>query len=503
MGKTDGIICNDGGAGRSGMKKEDVEFLRKGMRTIRYWESRLPGGGGLGSITDNVRAQARALKKLAYDPEAQKDLIRIAQSSKALIGRMNDDGPDNAGIIQAQRIGERARSLIMLCHNPVVESEVMKRIGLMKGEMTSDARDVLRQEAFAGINRGIDSYDFESEATPLTYFRQGQIRNFLKKAVEREGQEFGVRLKGEKTELAKEIDSYIKSVKSIEDRKPSLTEISDQLGLAPETIAEVLPFVSTPVVRMDAPVKENDYTASIGEMMEDVSPRVDDIAVQNDVRDRVRSAVKSINSPLIRRTMEMVYGLDCDPVKQRDLSEGVYKDKDGNLFSSERSIISKRKANNEDVEYVSQTVLNQQFEDDELVFVPGTPEAYELALVGKDNFDASHKFEREITKEMGMPLTPGKVFIMRTKAEEILRADPRLQGIAGVYRGGNEIENSGSAREKIRHELKRRGVLQSVDSREAKAASSASGGKSKLRLLAEQENLLDEDGRVIREAISI
>jgi hypothetical protein len=478
---------------------QDRHFLRESQSIIGRWERR----GRVANVDrsnpeEYFRLRSQALRQLTQDPQAQRQLVGIAQKSRQLANSLqSSDHPDDLRLHgQAEQISNRARELIILCHYGMIEVDVRRRAHLLKGESTEEARAVLRQEAWAGIDRGIDHYQFDAGANPLTYFRQGQIRNFLSKAIEREGGEAGIRLKARANELGKRVDEEARKIEE-ENRPVTVVELAERLEEPAEKIAEVLPLVQNRAIRMDAPVKSDGISKmSFSDLLVDDSVDVEQQVIDSDASRRVQMAIGEIDSPLQRRLLEMTYGLDGERVEQKDVFDGVYLDANGQAYSAEGTIISDRRARGIKVQKLRQSEINRRFKSGELKFEPGTKEAYELSRISNGDFDPGERYAQYITAETGIPPTSGTVYEAKRRAEQQLRSSTHLKDIVDPYRGDDQLEHSESARHLVRQELARRGIISSAEDKDLTATRARHGGKSKLRQLAEKHGLVDQQGRL-------
>jgi len=506
MGKTTNkVACQfEGSLVGQTSSVSDVDLLKDAARKVGAWSLRTGAINPNLSMEEQIRAKSRALIGLTNNAEEQRALIRIAQQAKEIMDRTKESrSPQDKKLFSmARHINDRSREMILLCHNGMIEKDVMTRAHLLKAEPGEDAKEVLRQEAWAAINKAIDSYKFDAGANPLTYFRRGQIRHFLSKAVDREGGEAGVRLKS-RNEDGKRVDAIAREIKS-EGRPITVAEIAERLHLDPTEVAEILPVVSQQAVRLDAPLRVHDteeLNSTHSDILLDESTDTENEVIAGDARNRVRLAISEIKSPVRRRLLEMTYGIGGEEVEQKDIFDGVYIDGDGQRYSAESTIVSDRKRRGVKVEKLSQKELNSKFNSGALNFEPGTAEAYEMARVAKGQFSASEEFSRFITNETGMPLTSGMVYDSKSRGEDELRSSPHLVGMADAYHGPDELENSESARERVRRALIRKGAVADPNAKNLRSARSKSGGKSKLRELAEDHGMVDDQGRLVSDAV--
>lgn len=480
----------------------DTQVLRQHQWIIGKWESRIARAGVAEkeTLVEQTQAKARAVRALADDPKEQRALIRAAQDAKRIIEETEGQATPQARALNAfaRQVNDRARELFILCHTGFIEQTISRQVHQLRAEDAQHAREVLRQEAWRGLNKGIDRYDFSEKANPLTYTKNW-MRAEISDAIEREGGEAGVRLKSKSNNLGKKVEALAKEIEN-EGRQVTIAELAERLKASPDRIAEVLPHAHGHAVRLDAPVKTDDGASStMGSLIIDPSQQVEEPVLDADVRERVRQAVADIERPFHRRVLELYYGLsDGTTVEQKDLFDGVYRDKRGRAYSAESSVIADRQRRGEKVIKKSQRELNELYKAGKLSFEPGTAEAHELARVQMPDYDPNAPFEKALTIETGIPPTSGTIQEAKRIAEEEMRSNPILSGIQPRYRGDDELENSETAREQVRNALRRKGVIDADEERKLMAGRAQSGGKSKLRLLAEEHGLVDKTSGRLR-----
>jgi len=472
---------------------------------VGRWESRInrSGANDRDSFQEQTQAAARALRPLADNVADQKLLVKAAQDAKAIMEETANNKTKLGRRVHhhAGRINDRAREIFILCHTGFIETQIGRQVHQLSGESPQDAREVLRQEAREGINHGIDKYKFDQGALPLTYIHSW-VRARITAAGEREGGIGGVRAKSKANDLKKKIQSAAKQLDN-DGHKATAAEIARMVDAPEARVTELLPWATGQVSSLDAPVSGGDGSeTTAGALLVDPENKVDEPVFDNDIQVRVRQAIDEIDSPLQQRIVEMCCGLTGNgDIEQKDLFDGVYRDKKGKAYSAEPSVISDRAKRGETVIKTKQRELNERFKNGELRFEPGTDEALILSRVGQEDFDLTAPYEGYITRDTGTPPTSGTIQEAKRKAEDLLRANPLLDGLAPRYRGDNELEYSEKARIQVRKILRYRGIIDAEAEEKLMASRAQSGGKSKLRMLAEEHGLVDkETGRLIRQA---
>jgi len=495
-------------ARKRSQKSQLEETLGRYELLVGRWERRIDAAGANNKDTfeDKLTSAARALQPLAKPAglSDQKMLVRAAQDAKLAMEEIDD--VSNPLYHRAKKINDRARSIFILCHSGFIEQHISRQVHQLSGESPQDAREVLRQEAREGINHGIDKYQFDQGAVPLTYMHSW-IRARITAAGEREGGAGGVRAKSKANDLKKKIQTVAKEIES-SGRQVTVAEIADKVNAPVDRVAELLPWATKQIARLDAPINNGDGgETTFGALIIDTSQTIEEPVFDADTYARIRQAVSELPSPLQRRIIELCCGLAGNgKVEQKDLFDGVYRDPEtGKAYSAEPSVISDRAKRGEKVVKAKQRELNERFKEGKLCFEPGTDESHELARVGKhgDNYDPAAPYEPFITVETGMPPTSGTIQEAKRKAEDFLRSNPLLAGLAPRYRGDNELENSEIARQRVRDALRKLEVIDASDESKLMASRAQKGGKSKLREIAEAHGLVDEDsGRLDSEKIA-
>lgn len=482
-------------ATRAAASSAEAQTLKDHEWLIGRWEMRLPRESlGQKSLVSQNAAKSRALSELIKKEHVkdQKALVKAAQDARRIMAQTKGQSGRQAQALHeyAKRINDRACAIFFLCHAGFIEKQIRRQTHLLRGEDTDHALEVLRQAAWKALDeKGIPRYTPDAGANPLTYMKNW-IRAEIGEVVEAEGGEGGVRLKSKAHDFGKKVESEAKNIEN-EGRQVTIAELADRLDADPERVAEVLPFAVGHMSRLDAPVKTDDGgSTSMGTLILDPSQQVEAPVMDADMHERVRQAVSEIKSPLQRRIIELFH-LEPEAREQKDLFDGVYRDARGRAYSAEPSVIADRRRRGIKVEKRSQRELNRLFATGELTFEPGTPEAHELSRIAMEDYDPTAKFDAFITKETGVPPTSGTVQEAKRIAEEAMRKNPILSGLAPRYRGENEIEHSEAAREEVRRALRRRGSITAAEEANLMAGRAAGGGKSKLRQLAEDNDLVD------------
>ena len=504
MGRGSHNRAREGTTRSRGVKREQ-DALHKTLDRhsffVRTWRNRMDralAANPKNTLQEQLLVRVRALKDLTYSADEQRRMIKAAQDAGKVIQELEGREDPEARRLrhEAERLRADARELFVLCNFGALTKTVRSQVGQLDSEHGADAVDMLRQEGFIEVMaKAIDNYDFSRPVKPLTY-AQNWIRAAISRATE-EGRL--VRLKSKAHRLGQRVEQEIKRIQDAEGREPTVAELAQALDTSEEKVREVLPFAEGRFVRLDkvAHTDEGDG-ATVGSFIVDADQEIEESVIDATMAEQVRKAVEDLKSPLHRRVLQMIYGLDGgEQVQQRMMFDGVYRDEEGNAYSAETAIIKDRAARGEKVIKASQRELNRRFAAGELKFEPGTPEAHELARIAAGNYDPKAAFERMITRETGIPLTSGTVQDALEQAHKALRSSPRLRGLAMRYRGDNELENSLQAREQVLGYLCAKGVIDEKEAEELNRIRTASGSKSKLRLLAEEHGLVDpESGRI-------
>lgn len=461
--------------------------------------SELPEGA---SFEEKENMRAKALKHLGSKSgmPTQKMLIRIAQSCSEMIEEADDSTPEGQALIhQAQRVGGEARELFITIHSGFMRQFCSRYQHQLEGESGNDAVDTLMQYARIGMNKAIDRYKFDQGANPLTYSRQW-IRAEVGEGIAQEGR--SIRLKAKAHDLGKKVQAAAKDIKD-DGRQPTAAEIAQKLKEPVSKVLDVMPYVTNPMVRLDAPVA-SDGDDSLGSIIPDDRLDIESPIEDSDASAQVHEAVKSIKSPLRRRVIELYYGLaNNEAVEQKDLFDGTYCDpKTKKLYSAEPSVIRDRAKRGVTVERKPQSELNRLFEDGKLEWQAGTPESLELALVAMPGYDPDNEIKGAITHLTGVPPTSGSIQEAKKRAEWEMAENPRLRELKPRYRGQDELENSLQSRKEVRQALVKMGKLTPSQAERTKVGKGNASKKGELRLLAEKHGLVDiATGRVDRERL--
>lgn len=529
-------------------KSEDQQRLLRHEYFVRGYQRKLRTAvEGKQTFQEMEEAKARAMRELADKTEDQKRLIMAVQDSNQVInklirlmaiqgeqehiidaaheklakklkrtptiseilleiGKRPIDfekfavGDQRMLLRQALQLGENAREPFILCHTGYVNQYISRHVHQFDGESVEDAKTILRQAARVGLSKGMDKYDFTVQAKPLTYCKNW-MRAEISAVTETEGR--AIRLKSKAHDLGKNVQAAAKNLR--EKNKPvSVEAIAQILNEPVEKVREVFDYVTQHVVRLDAPVSQSgEGETTVGAItaasQADKATPIADKAI----KEAVKAAVASIDSPYHKRVVELCYGLtDSDHAEQKDLFDGVYRAKDGKAYSAESSVIKERAKRGERVEKRSQKELNQMFSTGAVAFEPGTPEAHELARLQSsetykaDSFDPNAPFDSQITKLTGVPPTSGTIQEAKKRGERMMFNHPALSGLRPRYRGDNEIENSHQARMEIRNALVHLGVVSASQASKLKAGKETQKGlgeKGLLRMLGEKYGLIEAD----------
>jgi DNA-directed RNA polymerase specialized sigma subunit len=472
------------------------DILRAGEMLVGKWEAKISRDDikNQNTFADIVSAKARGLHSLVKDSEAQCNLVKVAQDTQLIVESTKDDPNQQAVHFQAKNLNNRAREIFILCHNGFVEKLVNKQAYRMRGDDINHAKEVLRNAAWEALgNNGISKYNIDSGLKPLT-FMQHWIRANIRRTIEDDGGEGGVRLKSKSLEMGAKVESVAKDLADA-GKQVSIDTVAQELNVDRKEVEHVFTWAVDKTSRLDAPIKTDNEGTTVGALIIDSSQGVESSVIEKDVQDKIRLALEDIDSPIHRKVLELFYGLgDNDNVDQKDLHDGVYRDKKNNIYSAESSVLSDRKKRGEKITKKSQRELNKLFESGELIFEPGTPETYVLTRVVMEDYHPDEKYLSQITNTTGVPTTSGSIQAIKSRAEQMLRNNPKLKGLEPQQsRGANALENSEEARVKVRNALIVSGAITAQESKKLMAGRASSGGKSKLRQLAEKHDLINPD----------
>lgn len=466
--------------------QEQQDLLAKQDKFLSRWEwamNKALEGEDLASmdLEELLSARSRGLRALTYAANDQRMLVLINQECNELL-----DDPNISDNIQAmaRKNRNRAREMFILCHRGHIERFIAAHVQRFDSEDTAGAKDVLRQACDIGMQQGMDRYDFSQPANPLTY-----ATRWMQAEIKSEAEQGRlIRLKSRRNPLADKIERLCKEIE-MDGRQVSIAELAESLGEKPETVAEVLPYARRNTTRLDAPAQSDESDSIIGDLIEDTRQKVEGDIANQDMEDKLYQALDSL--PVrYRRVVEVAFGIGSGAdVEQKDLFDGVYVDKKGNAYSAKSSIISERAKRGEKVQKASQRELNEKFSSGELGWEPGNPEAHRLAT--GDDATSPQEVERLVTSKTGVPPTSGTVQDTLRKGMEMLSRHPALSGLGMRYRGDDELENSEQAREEVRSALLGMGVIKKNEMSSLQSQRSATGSKSKLRVLAEKHGLVD------------
>jgi DNA-directed RNA polymerase specialized sigma subunit len=467
--------------------------LRDHERFIGVWKMRMNRnlGDGSGDLSDILQARAKGLRALTYSPGDQRKMMLAARQATEVIASLEgQDDPESARLrARAERLNGEAREMFILCHRGFVERMISKHVQRLDSESPEMAREVLHQACDIALHRTIDRYDFDNPANPLTY-----ATRVMQDEIKREA-EAGrrVRLKSKANMLGDKIEQMAKEIEN-EGRQVSVAELAERLDENPERVAEILPHARRQTVRLDAPVSVPGAQTTIGALVEDPQQAVEEPIIEGDTIERLGEAMGSL-SPFERKVVEVAFGLgENENVEQKDLFDGIYRDKKGRAYSAKASVIAERAKSGEKVVKLPQRELNSKYKEGDLLFEPGNPESHALARAAKGlPEDDPSKTDRLLSYETGIPPISGTVQETLKKGLEKLARHKSLEGLDVRYRGRDELENSESARDRVRQRLVSSGVVNDAELRKLQSTRSSTGEKSKLRLLAEEHGLVDPD----------
>ncbi len=472
---------------------------------MREWINRMLAASARnerGTQEEQESIKSRALTPLRSNDVEQRKLIKAAQDCKALIDELagREDREARALRQKALQVRNDAQTLFTLCHAGFIEREAAKYINQMEseGKNRSGAIEPLRQAAKIGLMIGMDRFDLSYANRPLTY-----CSTWVGAEIQTEA-EHGrlIRLKSKSHDLGNKIEQAVKQIRDNENRQPTVTELADRFETSPEKVMSVLTIAERRHMRLDAPISgDGEGETTFGALIVDPGQQVEGPVTNREMASKLREALSDLGekSPFQRRVVELYFQMaDNEELEQRELFDGIYRDLDtGVAYSAEDGVIRNRGRVGVDVEFRSQKELNQAFESGELVFEPGTPESHELARIVMGDYDPAAPYERYVSAATGIPPTSGTVQEALKKGLTDLSTNDKLQGFAPRYRGENEIENSGSAADKVRHALRDMGKVTEADLRKLQSMRSVSGGKSRLRIEAEKAGLVDpQTGRL-------
>lgn len=500
-------------------------------------EDRLPTNFNDLDQQSKLRARGKALGVLS--PGDQRRLVRIANSYTGM-GR--------------ESIRERAVDLLILTNTGIVEKLVRKH-----GARGLEA-DVLRQECRLAIYKTIPLYDSENGASFLA-FAEYRMRGAISDAIRSNSRL--VRLRSRASEIADRIQRAIKlwdasaTTAQFQDAFPKLRQtpqepdesdeayslrcsalsakleeidgllrankkytlqiIADITGDKIERIKQIEPWVTSSYIRLDAPIATRDGEIEVASAIADTNANV-----EREVLDGITSMVliEALGSlsPYERTLIEYYYGIGKDvtgnPVQQKDLYDGVYKDSTGQEYSAEQSVIADRRALIEgrrggvgatgnpnerakEIRTALQRELNERYSRGELVFIPNSHEARKL-------FELSGVPPTSATIQEGL----NKIYTKIAPKLEVFHEDT-------LSRGNNALEYSETACEAVREELKRQArankgslptpgygtgkvALEEIEKlKPGKPAKNGIGRKGALRRVAEAAGCIDiETGKL-------
>lgn len=413
---------------------------------------------------------------------------------------------------EAQEAARRGRELLVRSNRKLAEWFARKHRGFGLD------LEAAVQCAMVGLNAAIDHYDpdkHESFTSYAMYRMMAALRNDAELEVG------PVRLKSRAFELRNQVRKIYEEL-AAHGREPSLQELVDRYrALYPEQptteerIAAVLPHILTAPLPLDSAITNSEYdnlpwcdgpyeAADLSRGARRVRSPVTgrtrfvpaDTASEQEIRllererqEEIRRAVEEIEDPLERRLLEIYrLGSEGGEVDQLSLYDGVYRDKQGRAYSSDKDLVQVYARRGIEVERRPERKLYKDFQAGELTWEPHSDLAREL-------FELSG----------GRPQTSGTIQYKLKLADGKLRAKLAHLRDEIRYRGVNELEYSEAARERARTELVNRGVVSWDEAEKLKTTRPAEDGtlrtKGKLRELAEQHGIVDERGRLRREPL--
>lgn len=469
--------------------------VQKHKQLVARWQSKIDRHlrANPRETAEEIQSQkVNALKGLTHSADSQRQLILAIQDATALL----KEDPDPRTAHELTRIRKAALEMIALCHTGQIENQIKSRVYQFESESPDEAARNLRQAAFIGIERACLSYDISLGTKPLTHLQNGSFSEITREA---KNYRRKVRLPSNLHDFGNKVEQEIKNIENT-GREASVKEIARRLEVDEEKVVRVLPFAQGHYVRLDQPMKTAEGESdTIGNVIADEGSNFTEETEEEDLNKRLRDAVSSLESPLQRRIIELDFGLaGNDPVKQNDLFDGVYRDREGNLYSAESSVLRSRKKEGVEVSHRPQSELNDLFERGEMTFEPGTPESHELARAAAGiTISPNEKLKSYITCKTGVPPRSGTIQEARRQALATLANDPRLQGLGLRYKGDDEIEHSQIGRAQLQQALINLGVIKKSDLSKMKAGRAYRGKESPLFSLAKKHGLIDpETGRL-------
>jgi hypothetical protein len=454
----------------------------------------------------NERGMVAAWRKLYADPRysrpvgtgrkatpawtnLQIEMCRVAKMATDVIREESLTDPKHP----VRRMLEDVQTNFVMANDGFLRTTFVHKHGssnLLEGESDAEAREIVLNQARAGMAYGMARFDpnKENRANPLSY-TANWARAFVTRNQQKTGRTINFR-SGERDRRAVAI-----AVRDIENegRSVSVAEIASRTRLDSSDVLELLPHTQN-IGHLDAPVRgAEDESLTMGALVADQSVDIAGAMMDRSTYDAINAAAEEIANPYHRAVLEMLSGLGGrERAGQSDLFDGVFVDQDGNQFSARQSI---RRAEHrlgpngeEIVKPRAQSELSRALREGRMRFIPGTPEAAELV---------------RIVEEMtGTPWAPtsGSVQDAKMRAEEALIENPKVSRYREAlrYRGDNIIENSGMALDELREALVSLDVVTASEAarlRTGSLSAAQQGGdvrdrKGSARILGEKHGLI-------------
>lgn len=483
------------------------------------------------SQQDQLRARGKALGVLL--PSEQRRLAHIGSHYTGL-GR--------------DRVREQAAEMLILTNAGFIENLI--RVHEARGIEAEE----LRQECRLAIYDAIRRFDPDNGASFLAY-AEWRMRGAISEAIRSNSRL--VRLKSRASEISDRVQRAIKlweanaTIPSLQAAFPNLrlepkranesdeeyaarqaahiakleeiqsaiqaghtwtqAVIAEITGDRPERVEDIIRWVTSSYIRLDAPIATKDGEIEVASAVADPLSDVEGEVMEAGMLDALVGALDTL-TPYERRLIELYYGVGREvtsgPVQQKDIYDGVYIDDLSIEHSAEQSVIADRRAlaakrrggvgtsgNPSEkpikIRTALQRELNERYERGELIFRPNTPEAKEL-------FELS-----------GVP--PTSATVQETLSRIYEKLAPRLSGMQEdtISRGNHVLEHSEQACKLVRQTLRRQaqaagGVLlvpgygtgklsvEEIDNlKPGKPAKSGIGRKGALRRVAEATGLVN------------
>jgi DNA-directed RNA polymerase sigma subunit (sigma70/sigma32) len=366
--------------------------------------------GGL-ALDDPERYTAQLARALGVlPPYDQRSLVRAARSY---------EGP------REQWVRKTAAELLVLTNYGLITDYI--RLYAARGL----EEQVLRREAESAVPVAIAKFDFDKGANFVTYLLE-RMRHSVGSAVRTDSRL--VRLKSEMGLLAEKIQRA-EGLLLREGKLPTAAAIAELVSSTPERVAEVQRWLEMSYVSLDAPIGEEGQ--SFAEVIADPTPHFSSTVAEESEHESVAAALAQLPASQ-RYLLSRIVGLDGECCEQKDFVRGVYVDRDGNRFTSERSVARDQAG----VIKRERAVLVRLLEQGVVAYAPLNDQTKSLY---------------ELLKAEGATAPPSidQVEAMLKEAKRTLRESNELQGAREAlrYRGDDVIKHSAEARALIRREL--------------------------------------------------